>query len=158
MNDRLLNFFTKLIEGTLFILLAMIVLMVLMQVISRYIVHEYFQGIEELARLAFVWACFLGIGLGVIKNEHVAVDILTAKIPKRFSTFQKLFLLVMIEVVSIIMIVEGIRLTLHVWTFPDYSTALFYPRSLFYLPVPITGLIIFIHTTGQLFIRKKQMS
>jgi TRAP-type C4-dicarboxylate transport system permease small subunit len=69
-----------------------------------------------------------------------------------------LFLLVsygMILLVSAAMVTHGAYFSINRWSFPDYSTALLYPRSLFYVPVPVSGAIIFVYTVKHAVIRVK---
>ena len=146
-NSR--SIFEKLLEYSLFLLISSIVVLVLVQVFSRYLIQLPFVGIEELARLLFVWACLLGTSLGVIRNRHISIEVLIRFLPSRMSQIFFVITVVMILMISAVMVFYGMQFVVSKWSYPDYSTALFYPRSLFYLPVPLSGAIIFFYTIRQ---------
>lgn len=127
----------------LLVLLVSMIGLILVQVFSRYVLEISISGIEELARLAFVWGCFLGIGLSSIRDDHIRVEILLTKVPKSYEKIMRFVSYLMILFTSAVMIVVGTRFVVNKWIFPDYSTILLYPRALFWLPVPISGAIIF---------------
>ena len=143
--------FEQSIEYSLIVLIAIIVLLVLIQVCSRYLVQLPFVGIEELARLFFVWACLLGTALGVIQNRHISIDVLVRVFPSNLRSIASIMSRFMILFISAVMVIYGTQFTISKWAYPDYSTALFYPRSFFYMPVPISGAIIFFYSFRDLF-------
>jgi TRAP-type C4-dicarboxylate transport system permease small subunit len=151
------SFFEKLLEYLLFVLLCAIVLLVLIQVCSRYVIQLPFIGIEELARLVFVWACLLGAALGTIRGRHVRIEFLVRVLPAGMTTFFALLSSVIILMVSAVMVTHGTYFVINRWSFPDYSTALLYPRSLFYLPVPLSGAIMFIYTAKHTITKLKNL-
>jgi TRAP-type C4-dicarboxylate transport system permease small subunit len=143
------SIFKKFLEFSLIILISIVVLLVLVQVFSRYLIQLPFIGLEELARLVFVWACFLGTSLGVIRSRHISIEVLLRVLPSRVSQFFSFITAIMILIVSAVMVFYGLEFVISKWSYPDYSTALLYPRSLFYLPVPLSGGIIFFYTIKQ---------
>ena len=146
MTRKKLSLLERILEITLIFLIAIIVILVLVQVFSRYLVQLPFIGIEEIARLLFVWACLLGTALGVVQNRHISIDVLLRVFPKNLKHAAGIISQLMILFISGVMVVYGTQFTISKWAYPDYSTALFYPRSLFYMPVPISGAIIFVYT------------
>jgi TRAP-type C4-dicarboxylate transport system permease small subunit len=143
------SIFVKFLEYSLVILISIVVLLVLVQVFSRYLIQLPFIGLEELARLVFVWACFLGTSLGVIRSRHISIEVLLRVLPARMSQLFSVITAIMILIVSAVMVIYGLQFVVNKWSYPDYSTALLYPRSLFYLPVPLSGAIIFFYTIKQ---------
>ena len=133
--DRILMFLCVLF-------IAVIVIFVLLQVFSRYVLQLPIQGIEELARLMFVWACFCGAALACLRQENITVTFLIDKIPPAARKWIKLLLSLLIAAMSAIMTVRGTGYVIEKWMYPDYSTALLYPRSLFWVPVPFAGFIM----------------
>ena len=146
MADSKRSIVQKSLEYSLVVLISLIVLLILVQVVSRYLIQLPFVGLEELARLLFVWACFMGTSLGVIRYRHISIDILVSALPDKYKTALQFLTSLIILVISFVMVFYGTHFVIKKWMFPDYSTALYYPRSLFYVPVPISGLIIFIYT------------
>lgn len=149
--------FLKCLEVTLFIFLSIVILLVLTQVLSRYLIQLPFVGIEELGRLFFVWACFLGAAYGVIREGHINVEILEKILPQKAHRFSQLFCATIILFITGVMVFYGTWFVAEGWTYPDYTTALFYPRSLFHLPVPVSGVIMFIYTANKIFLMLKSI-
>ncbi len=131
----------KIFRAVLIILLVSTVVLVLIQVFSRYVVQKNVRGVEELARLTLVWGCFMGTAYAVLSKENITVDVLDFKSPRVTAGITLLTIAVMIFVGSV-MVGPGILYVRKYWVFPDYSTATLMPRSLFYLPVPVCGLFV----------------
>ena len=66
----------KLIERTNGVLLAMIVVLLFLQVTSRYLNNTSFLWAGEAALWIFVWMVFLGAAVLFHKKEHMIVDII----------------------------------------------------------------------------------
>lgn len=63
--------------------MAALAVLVVLQVVLRYVFGSSFMPADELARLCFVWAVFLAIPLGLKAKRHVMVELLTACLPDR---------------------------------------------------------------------------
>ena len=61
--------------------MAGMVLVVSLQVLLRYAFNTSLDWAEDIARLTFVWAIFLGIPLGVRTGAHIGIELLTARFP-----------------------------------------------------------------------------
>ena len=157
MHDNNRSCFIKILEIVLFVLSATIVVLILVQIFSRYVTRLPFQGIEELARLIFVWACCLGVALCVVKGKTIKAEVLRNKLPTKINNWMSLLIDAIIIIVSTVMIITGSQFVVSRWIYPDYSTALLYPRSLFWVPIPISGAIIFIHTTKLVILKVKEI-
>ena len=62
--------------------IIVMVLMVVWQVICRFIIHMSTPYAEEFARLAIVWCILIGGAMAVRSNDHIRVDSLTNILPK----------------------------------------------------------------------------
>ena len=118
----------KVIESFLFIFLAAIVMLVLVQIVSRYVTRLPFRGIEELARLLFVWACFLGAALCTLKDRHIKAEIFKNKLPIKINNCISVIIYIMLIVVSSVMIITGSQFTVSRWVYPDSGC---FPELLF---------------------------
>jgi len=65
---------------------AMVVLLVTIEVVARYIFASSLIFSNELARLMFVWAIFLGFPLALSRGRHVGIELLDAILPPRVAT------------------------------------------------------------------------
>lgn len=136
---------TNILNIALIILIVIMVGMVVWQVIARYILKLSTPYAEELARLAIVWCVFIGSALAVRANEHIRVTVLVNKVPKKLRTL--LFIIGSLSVIALsyVMVRYGMKHLILVW--PDHqTTSLGYSRGLFYLPVPLMGILFFAYS------------
>ena len=71
-------------EYLLAILLALMVLLVFAQVVSRYALHRSLSYTEELVRYFFVWSTFLGAGAALKRGRHLKLDVVVHRLPDRW--------------------------------------------------------------------------
>lgn len=118
------RFFWRVIDGLLAVLLVSMFVMVLTNVVLRYLFHSGIAWSEELSRFAFVWLTFIGAASVARSNGHLNVETLVAAVPPRV---QKLMLVVcdLIIVGCCALLVDG---TLRQWNLNATNHA------------PITGL------------------
>ena len=74
---------TKLMEFVMAMLLAAMAIIVFINVILRYVFSSGINGTEDIARLMFIWLCFLGAVAVMARHEHLTVDILVSRLPPR---------------------------------------------------------------------------
>jgi len=72
-----------LVDGAGAVLLAAIVLVVLAQVVTRYVLHIAISWPEELARYLLVWLMFVGGAAAGARLQQITVDMLTSVLPRR---------------------------------------------------------------------------
>jgi TRAP-type C4-dicarboxylate transport system permease small subunit len=95
---------------------------------------------EELARLFFVWAVFLGAAIGVQRNLHTRVDFLFVRLRPRVAALLLAGMDLLLAGMAVVMVLYGGQLVLS--TRADFSTSLGYPRNWFYIPVPLSGMMM----------------
>lgn len=78
---RLLEAADRLLTGVLLAAVALMVAVVSAQVALRYGFNRSIDWADEVGRLAFVWAIFLAIPLGVRDGAHIGIDLLVDKFP-----------------------------------------------------------------------------
>ena len=69
-------------EYLLAVLLALMVLLVFAQVVSRYALHRSLSYTEELVRYFFVWSTFLGAGAALKRGRHLKLDVVVHRLPE----------------------------------------------------------------------------
>jgi TRAP-type transport system small permease protein len=132
--------YDNLIEWTVGLLLLVITALACMQVFNRYIMEAPLSWTEELAQLLLVWAVMLGAAASIKRDGHLRVDFLVSRLP----SVPRRALLVLINV---LVFAVALGMTWYGWVFyqstsGDYSTSLGYARNLFYLPIPVSGLLM----------------
>jgi TRAP-type transport system small permease protein len=78
---RLLHAADRLLTGVLLAAVAAMVAVVSAQVALRSGFNRSIDWADEVGRLAFVWAIFLAIPLGVRDGAHIGIDLLVDKLP-----------------------------------------------------------------------------
>lgn len=78
---KILSFFDKIMNAMLALCLTGMSIIVLGNVILRYVFHSGIAWSEEVARFLFIWMVFLG-AIGALKdNQHLGVDLLVERLP-----------------------------------------------------------------------------
>jgi TRAP-type C4-dicarboxylate transport system permease small subunit len=131
------------LAGLLVVLMALLVIDVLWQVASRYLLRAPSSFTEELARFLLIWVGLLGAAYAAGRNMHLAVDLLPAHLsgPGRRlleGTILGLILLFALAVMGY----GGARLvwvTLHLG---QTAAALRMPLGYVYIVLPLSGLLM----------------
>lgn len=90
------------------------------QVFSRYVLGEPLIWVEEAATYAFIWAVFLGAGLGMKHGRHIRISTFVERLPPAGAAAVRLFTLSCIFVLTLVLMrqawtiigVEGMRSTI----------------------------------------------
>ncbi len=130
----------RILDGVAAGLLTVTLSLSFAQVLARYVLQISTPWTEELARLCFVWGVFLGAAIGVKRNLHTRVDFVFVRLPARAAALVLAGIDLFLVILAVVMIVYGSQLVLSTRT--DLSTSLGYPRNWFYLPVPVSGLMM----------------
>ena len=72
---------TRVLEGVCGLLMAAMVILLFVQVATRYLFQSPPEWTEELARAAFVYLTFIGAAVAVARRAHLKVEALTAVLP-----------------------------------------------------------------------------
>ena len=78
---RLLAALDRVVTGLLLAAVAVMVTVVASQVFLRYGFNRSIDWADEIGRMAFVWAIFLAIPLGVRDAAHIGIDLAVEKLP-----------------------------------------------------------------------------
>src|SRR5512144_3257148 len=79
--ERVLGWLDQAVTGLLLAAVTVMVAVVSAQVGLRYGFNRSIDWADEVGRLAFVWAIFLAIPLGVRQGAHIGIDIVIDKMP-----------------------------------------------------------------------------
>ncbi|RDY59302.1 TRAP transporter small permease [Flagellimonas nanhaiensis] len=144
----------KTLEITLIVIMSVMVLNVLWQVFSRYVLNSPSSFTDELARYLMIWVGVLGAAYVSGRNMHVAIDVL----PKRIGgkTQKQLEQVVRVAIVLFCffgMVLGGSRLVYITYLLGQYSPALQLPLAFVYMVIPASGLVIMYYKISD--IRKK---
>ena len=133
----------KTLANFLVIIMTLMVINVLWQVVSRFILGSPSSFTDELARYLMIWIGILGAAYVSGQNMHVAIDVL----PRRFNATIQKRLKLLVQIVIILfcltaMVIGGSRLVYITYVLEQNSPALNVPLAIVYIVIPISGLLI----------------
>ncbi len=142
--EKTYSLLNKTIEWMLVSIFALLVLDVVWQVISRYVVGKSSSFTEEFARFALIWLTVLGAAyINGQKEGHLSMDFLLSKLPEqKRQNRQKVIQVIMAIFALIIMVIGGGNLVYTTLSLGQISSALNVPLGYVYSIVPICGVII----------------
>lgn len=141
--DVVFNKTCRVMEIFLISIFGLLVIDVLGQVFSRYILNTSFAFTEELARFSLIWLSILGAAYLSAKRQHLSMDFLYQK----FSDETRKRVLVFIEIciilfALIVMVIGGFNLVYTTLRLEQLSGTLRIPLGYIYSVMPISGLLI----------------
>lgn len=141
-----MNFHKKLnriLEIVLVFIMSILVIDVLWQVTSRYILASPSSFTDELAGFLLIWVGMLGAAYVAGRNEHLAIDIILQKSTglrkKRIETIIQILILIF---AFSVMVIGGSWLVYTRFALGVKSAALELPLGYVYTVLPISGLLI----------------
>jgi TRAP-type C4-dicarboxylate transport system permease small subunit len=141
----------KILEYVLIFVMSILVIDVLWQVTSRYILSSPSSFTDELAGFLLIWVGLLGAAYVAGKNEHLAIDLLIQKSgPKRKKRLEVSISIFIMLFGFFVMVIGGGWLVFTRFLLNVRSAALELPLGLVYIVVPISGLLIVYYNTDNL--------
>ena len=142
-SDLVFNKVSKILEWIMIVIFALLVLDVLFQVFSRYVLGESFTWTEEFARFALIWMTILGAAYLNGKKEHLSMDFLYQK----FSASNQKKVAILIEVLIflfalVVMVIGGVNLVYTTLHLEQLSGTLRIPLGYVYAIMPFSGFLI----------------
>jgi len=141
--EKLKQAVDKTLAWTVIVVMALLVIDVLWQVFTRFVLADPSSFTEELARYLMIWVGLLGASYAAGKRMHLAVDLLLTKQSGR----RKPYLELVIEGFTLafalgVLIVGGVRLVAITFYLGQTSPALQISLGYVYIVVPLSGLLI----------------
>jgi len=133
----------KILAIILIFIMSVMVINVLWQVFTRYIMGDPSSFTDELARYLMIWIGVLGAAYVSGKNMHVAINVLPEKFSE--STQKKIAFFVNFLIIVFVfsaLIIGGIRLVYISYTLGQHSPSLQIPLAVVYLVLPLSGVLI----------------
>ncbi len=125
------------------------VLIVLMQVVYRYVLNNSLTWTEEICRYLFTWMIFLGAALAIRDGSHVTVDLISRWAPKRWQRAAQIVQHVLVVVFLAVVAVLGWRWVAH--SAGTRSPAMGLPVNwVFYAALPVGCCIAMVYTARKL--------
>jgi len=137
------NRLVTILEWAVILLMGSLVLDVLWQVASRYLLRNPSAWTDELATLLIIWVALLGSSVAFIKRSHLGVDYFVGKLPERARHLTELLVYVLIAFFAAsILMLGGIKLVALTLLTNQVSPALGVKMGHVYLALPVSGIFI----------------
>lgn len=134
--DRVLEYF-------LVTIMSLLVIDVLWQVTSRYILSSPSSFTDELAGFLLIWVGLFGAAYVTGKQEHLAIDLLIQKSkPARRKKLENMINIFILLFALFVLVVGGSWLVYTRFILGVKSAALQLPLGYVYLVLPISGLLV----------------
>ncbi|WP_163517496.1 TRAP transporter small permease [Gelidibacter japonicus] len=137
------------------LIMGIMVINVLWQVFTRFVMGSPSSFTDELARYLMIWVGVLGAAYISGKRMHVAIDIL----PNRLSKEKQVQLKKFVNFIIILfcfgaLVVGGLRLVYITYILDQHSPALQIPLALVYLIIPISGILIIYYKISDIYLKQ----
>jgi TRAP-type C4-dicarboxylate transport system permease small subunit len=135
---RLTRAYAALLSWLLVLSVAVLILPVSLQIISRYtaLIPSYIWT-EEMARFLFIWTVMIGAMIGVRESSHFEVDV-WPQLPRRAEAAVRIIARLGVLALSVVFIIGGIEFTRFAWYRTSELAEL--PLWLIHLAWPVAGL------------------
>ncbi len=140
------------LERVLVILMVVMVLNVLWQVFTRFILGSPATFTEELARYILIWVGMLGAAYVAGKKMHLSIDYITAKMTGAVKFWSEIFIQTCIFLFGLFgMVIGGVYLVYLTLLLEQTSAALQIPLGYVYIAIPVGGLLIMYYAASALY-------
>lgn len=141
----------KILSRVLITIMAVMVVNVLWQVFTRYIVGDPSSFTDELARYLMIWVGILGAAYVSGQNMHVAIDLIPSRSSeKNQKLLKKIVRILIILFAFFALVIGGLRLVYISYQLGQQSAALQIPLSLVYIILPLSGGLIIYYKISDL--------
>lgn len=144
----------KVLGYALVVIMTIMVINVIWQVFSRYLLGTPSSFTDELARFLMIWIGVLGAAYVAGRDGHVSIDVLARRSSEKNQKRLKQIVRIAIVLFCLLaMVVGGLRLVYITYLLDQYSPALGLPLALVYLVIPISGLLIIYYKISDMLTR-----
>ncbi|MFT2111998.1 TRAP transporter small permease [Marinomonas sp. 2405UD68-3] len=138
----------RVLSGLCVFLSSMLVICVVWQVFSRYVLSVPSTSTGEMARFLFIWVGLIGAAYTLGQKRHLAIDLLSSKLehkPVLHSQLAIFITLISVFFASVIMIYGGANLMLKTLSTGQLSPVLGIPMGYIYAAIPLSGVCMLIY-------------
>ena len=151
MAERIKKFLDQSLEILVMIAFGVLVIDVLWQVFTRYVLNHPSSWTEELAIFLLIWVALLGAAVALGRGAHLGIDYFVNKLPPRTHVLVDVFIFLCVALFSfLVMILGGIELVKVTLALQQKSPALGIDMGYVYLAVPISGFFMVLYSVLEL--------
>ncbi|SIO92841.1 TRAP transporter small permease [Vibrio spartinae] len=127
---------------------SVLVICVVWQVFSRYVLNTPSTTTDELARFLFIWVGLMGAAYTLGQKRHLAIELLEQILenkPAKLSILRLVVNVISLLFASVIMVYGGGKLMLHVLETGQISPSLSLQMGYVYAAIPLSGMFMLIY-------------
>ena len=133
----------RLLEALVMLVVGVLVVDVLWQVVTRFILDQPSTWTEELAIFMLIWVSLLGAAVALGRGSHLGIDYFVGKLPPKTRVATEVFVFLCVSLFSLlVMLIGGIQLVRANLVLGQTSPALGLKMGYVYLAVPISGFFL----------------
>jgi len=147
------------LEVLVMVVVAVLVVDVLWQVFTRFILKNPSTWTEELAIFMLIWVSLLGAAVALNRGAHLGIDYFVGKLSPKKRLYTEIFVFLCVSAFSLtVMVIGGIDLVSSTLKLEQVSPALGVRVGYVYLAVPISGFFLVLYSVIGLVERLVQLS
>jgi TRAP-type C4-dicarboxylate transport system permease small subunit len=136
--------------------IASVCVSVTIQIISRTIGVALMVWMDEVTRVAILWATFLGSAVGVRRHSHFVIDLLVASLPTRIGQSMRVIIQFVVLIVVLLLLWTG-------WQLAVIGLQRVYPISRIsqtwgFASLPVGAMFMLLFLCEQFVVREKKGS
>ena len=147
MIAKIKNVLDRTLEILVMVVVAILVIDVLWQVFTRYVLRNPSSWTEELAIFLLIWVALLGAAVALNRGAHLGIDYFVGKLDKKTRLLVEIFVFFCVACFAFcIMLLGGIDLVQTTLYLEQKSPALGIEMGYVYLAVPISGCFMLLYS------------
>lgn len=158
MVKKVVNIYDHIEEILLVVCLLVMVVVIFLQVVMRYGFNSSLSWSEELARILFIWASWIGISFGQKKGEHIKITLVIDNLRGKARTIVLFLADLFTLAILAVLLFKGVEITQKIFNMASTTPALFIPKWILYASVPISCMLMSIRVLKsmweKIFIKK----
>jgi TRAP-type C4-dicarboxylate transport system permease small subunit len=145
MSQFLLNLLSKIsyiaeiIRKIMVSLMCFYFLLVILQVIFRYVLNASLFWAEEVVRYSMIWSVMLGSALLAYESAHIRIDLIDHTLSKNLLKYIYITCDILLILFAILLLLSGIKFVER--TFMQKSASLDVPMWFVYVAIPISAFL-----------------
>ena len=135
------------------LLITSIVLIMLLQIVMRYLLNNSLSWTEEFCRYCYIYLMFIGMSFAIKEGSNLRVDAIIEMLPFSFRRIMMGLVDLLVFAMLIFMFLSSVTAVGNAYMVGNYSTGLKMPLYIIYCSVPI-GFGLSIVRYVELYVKK----
>lgn len=141
----------KLEEWLLIVSTIFIVLLVFLQVVTRFVFNISVGWSAELSRYLLIWITWISMSYTIRKNDHIRITLVVERLPEKFKKVIEVIVIVVWSSFAFVMAYVGTEVVQTIKLMGQKTSTLGISMWVVYLIIPIGGALMLIRLVQQLY-------